>query len=110
MPLRRRGPALALLGALSLACAAPVGVERVDPKEVHRALTSNVLSTGVPSDDSGQLLLQLGLSDSYHRDPVATLAELHAGLAPTGDEDRLFALAELSFHHAERGGGPASPG
>ena len=32
------------------------------------------------------------------------LAALHSGLRPTGDDDRLFALAELSFLHAERTG------
>src|ERR1044071_9356330 len=29
---------------------------------------------------------------------------MHAGLAPAGDEDRLFALTELSFAHAEASG------
>lgn len=95
-----------LLGSLgtALACAAPVGVERIDPQEVHRELTSNVLSRGVPSAFSQQVLTRLGLAAEYQRAPEETLQSLHAGLAPTGDEGRLFALAELSFHHAEREG------
>ena len=95
-----------LLAALVLgsACAAPVGVERIDPKKVQRELTANVLTQGDPSASSLQVLTRLGLTDAYARAPEAVLTELHAGLAPTGDEDRLFALAELAFHHAERDG------
>ncbi len=32
------------------------------------------------------------------------MADLHAGLAPKGDEDRIFALAELSFLHGQNSG------
>ena len=85
-------------------CAAPVGVEHIDPARVHRELTSNVLTRGEPSASSQQVLTRLGLANAYRRDPESVLATLHDGLAPTGDEDRLFALAELSFHHAERDG------
>ena len=35
---------------------------------------------------------------------VLGLAELHGGLRPADDDDRLFALAELSFLHADRTG------
>jgi pimeloyl-ACP methyl ester carboxylesterase len=95
-----------LLSSLAgaLACAAPVGVERIDPAEVHRELTANVLSRGVPGAFSQQVLTREGLSAKYRRAPEDALATLHAELAPTGDDDRLFALAELSFHHGERTG------
>ncbi len=42
----------------------------------------------------------------FEADPTAALARLHAGLQSTGDEDRLFALAELSYLHAKQAGGP----
>jgi len=90
--------------AVLCGCAAPVGVKRIDPAEVHRELTANVLTRGVPSANAQQVLTRLGLAASYRRQPDVALAALHEGLAPTGDEDRLFALAELSFHHAERDG------
>ena len=40
----------------------------------------------------------------FDDNPQEALARLHKGLAPTGDEERVFALAELSFLHAERSG------
>jgi len=95
------GLLLASLGIAS-ACAAPVGVERIDPAEVHREITSNVLTRGQPSDASEQVLTRLGLAARYRREPEEVLAKLHAGLGPTGDQDRLFALAELSFDYAQR--------
>ena len=51
---RRRpllGPVFFLLLLLA-ACAAPVTVERVDPRMVHRELTANVLTVGEESDAS----------------------------------------------------------
>jgi pimeloyl-ACP methyl ester carboxylesterase len=91
--------AILLLGAGMSACATPVGVERVDVQTVHHELTSNVLSAGTPSAPTVQVLHRLGLFDRFPEEPDAVLAELHGGLAPTGDEARLFALAELSFLH-----------
>jgi hypothetical protein len=93
--------ALALAAATLTACATPVGVERADVRAVHQALTANALSAGRPSAPTVQVLHRLGLFDRFERAPDATLAELHRGLAPTGDEDRLFALAELSFLRGE---------
>ena len=101
----RRGHAwIWVCWAVLCGCAAPVGVKRIDPAEVHRELTANVLTRGTPSASSQQVLTREGLSATYRRAPEEALAALHAELAPTGDEDRLFALAELSFHHAERKG------
>ncbi len=99
-----RGTALAVAASLLAACATPVGVRRVDAKRVHRELTANALSTDGPSEASSQLLNRLGLADRFEVDPGATLAALHAGLAPTGDADLVFALAELSFLHGEKTG------
>jgi pimeloyl-ACP methyl ester carboxylesterase len=95
---------LASCALLLAACATPVGVQRVDAKRVHRELTANALSTDGPSAASSQLLNRLGLAERFEKDPSATLAALHAGLAPTGDQDRIFALAELSFLHGEKTG------
>ncbi len=94
--------ALLLLAAVVAACGTPVGVRRVDPQTVHRELTANALSVGTASAPTVQVLHRLGLFERFRREPDTVLAELHAGLAATGDEDRLFALAELSFLHAKR--------
>ena len=48
--------------------------------------------------------MNLNLYQRFEDEPDKALAEMHAGLAPEGDEDRLFALVELSFAHAEETG------
>ena len=73
-------------------------------RQVQRELTANALTTGLPSASSRELLTRLGLRERWREDPDATLAALHAGLAPRGDADRIYALAELSFLRAEHTG------
>lgn len=103
-PIPHRVAALAALALALVACSTPVGVERVDARRVHRSLTANVLASGTPSAASLQVVLRLGLWEPWQRDPDAALREIHAGLAEGDVDDRLFALAELSFLHAERTG------
>jgi pimeloyl-ACP methyl ester carboxylesterase len=87
----------------NLACATPVGVERVDPRRVHRTLTSNVLSTGELSNPTLNVLHRRGLTERFHSEPEQVLADLHAAVAADrGGRDDVFALAELSFQHASR--------
>lgn len=94
---------LLLLGA---ACATPVGVDRVSPREVQRELTRNALNSDRASAPTRELLTRLDLYEVFFADPDGTIATLHAGLGPDRDRDRdrLFALAELSFLAAEAGG------
>ena len=87
---------------LCVGCATPIGVKRANPETVRSNLTRNVLSNGEPSAPSLWTLQRLGLRERFEKDPAATLATLHQGLGAVGDEDRLFALAELSFLHGER--------
>jgi pimeloyl-ACP methyl ester carboxylesterase len=104
---RRQVIQMAVLAALLFivtACATPIGITRVDPRTAQRSLTANALSADKPSSFSMRELLNRNLYDRFDQDPVKALAELHAGLSPTGDEDLLFALAELSFFHADQGG------
>jgi pimeloyl-ACP methyl ester carboxylesterase len=94
-----------LLLFLLVACAAPVTVERVDPRTVHRELTANVLTTGEESGASRVVLHRWDLAGRFESDPEGTLAELHAAVVgERAGRDELFALAELSFLHAERAG------
>jgi pimeloyl-ACP methyl ester carboxylesterase len=94
----------AVAALLAAGCAAPVGVKHVGPKAVHRELTGNVLSTGKPSGPTRILLRQHHLEDLFDDDPAAALADLHGKFARgEAGSDELFALAELSFLHAEEG-------
>ena len=85
-------------------CATPIGVNYVDRSVAYRSLTANVLSAETPSSFSVRELMNLNLYQRFEQDPQNALAEMYSGLAPTGDEDRIFALAELSFFHAEQSG------
>lgn len=101
-------PGWGLVGLLALslavsACATPVSVTRVDPRTVHQELTRNVLSAGEPSGFSEIVLNRADLFGRFDKDPEGTLRILHDEVAAgRRGEDQLFALAELSFLHAER--------
>ena len=92
-----------LIGALLLAsaCATPIGVVRGNPQLVYRALTSSVLSTGEPSASTAQVLHRSGLATRFEDEPEAVLTELRGTGVGLG-RDRIFALAELSFAHADK--------
>jgi hypothetical protein len=92
------------LALIALGCAPPMGVNYVDRTVAYHSLTANVLSTEQPSSFSARELMNRNLYQRFEEDPEKALAELHAGLAPEGDEDRIFALAELSFFHAQNSG------
>ena len=97
--------ALAIVMGLLAGCVTPIGVVRGTTQEMHYALTANVLSAGEPSSWSKQVLHRTNLKERFNADPAATLNTLHKTLAQPLSEDRvqdrLFALAELSFFHAE---------
>jgi pimeloyl-ACP methyl ester carboxylesterase len=97
-------PVLASLVLLASGCATPVGVKRVDTQAAYRILTESALSTGRPSEPSKRVLRRLGQLDRFDDEAAAVLAGLHRGLGSVDDEDRLFALAELSFLHGEQTG------
>src|SRR6185503_11391261 len=46
---------------------------------------------------SARELINFNLYQAFKDNPQKALADLHSGLAPKGDENRLFALTELSF-------------
>ena len=96
-------PVAALL-CLAVGCATPIGVSYVDRRVAYQSLTTNVLSTERMSSFSARELINFNVYQEFEDNPQKALADLHSGLAPTGDEERLFALAELSFLHAENSG------
>jgi hypothetical protein len=50
------------------------------------------------------MLRRFGLQDRFEKTPTEALAALHHAFLDDGGEDRLFALAELSFLHAAESG------
>jgi hypothetical protein len=87
---------------LFVGCATPIQVERQDPREVQRALNSNVISTGDLSEATQIVLHREGLAGYFQTEPDAAIAILHRTAAtgkPNGDA--LFALAEMSFQRAQ---------
>lgn len=91
----------ALIPALcALGCATPVGVRPASEVAVYRQLTENALAGERASIFSSQILARLSISERFEIDPKGTLAMLHAGLGRPGEQDRLFALAELSYFYA----------
>jgi Putative serine esterase (DUF676) len=92
------------LALIASGCATPIGVDYVDPRVAYQSLTANVLSAEKPSSFSARELMNRNLYLRFEEDPSKALAELHSDLAPEGDEDLIFALAELSFFHAEQSG------
>ena len=104
---RRLGETPPWIAALTLAlsgCATPVGVTHLDPQTGYSLNTESALSQRQPSEASKTVLRRLGLLGRFDEDPEVVLAGLHSGLGPADDEDRLYALAELCFLHAERTG------
>ena len=91
------------LVALGVACSTPVSVRRVPAREVHRSLTTNVLTTGAPSAISTQVLHRLNLFDAYQHDPDSVLRTLRQTMFDDPERvDVIFALAELEFHRGEQ--------
>ena len=94
------------LGILALVagCATPIGVNYVDRRVAYQSLTANAISAEKPSSFSARELMNRNLYQRFEEDPAKALAELHASLASEGDEDLIFALAELSFFYAQNSG------
>ena len=80
----------------------PVGVKRANPRAVQRHLTASALSGPVPSMPSQVALNRLNLSDSFDDDPDKALADLRSLALLTKESKLYYALAELSFLHAEK--------
>jgi pimeloyl-ACP methyl ester carboxylesterase len=97
---RRPAPLLAFV-LLTSACATPIGVAPADRQSLYRTLTASVLTTGEPSAASQHVINRLGLAERLEDEPEAVLAELR-GSGGGLSRDHLFALAELSFAHAEK--------
>lgn len=96
-------PLLVVLAAGFLAgCATPIGVERVDPRELRLELSQSILTGSKPSQRSRRLLDRLALAEAWDDDPVGALETIRRGLGGPDTSERLLGLAELSFAHGDR--------
>lgn len=94
--------AFCVFAALLNGCATPVGIRPVDIQTSYQLNTQSALSTGQPSEATKMVLRRNDLMDPFEAEPDKVLARLHAELKPTDDEDKLFALAELSLLHGQK--------
>jgi pimeloyl-ACP methyl ester carboxylesterase len=93
------------MAAVAVACGPPVNVRRVDPRTVTRDLAQSALNSSEPSLYSENMLYRWALTKRFEKDPEGALAALRERyLAEPQSRSTLFALAELSFKHAEDGG------
>jgi hypothetical protein len=95
------GTALVLL--LGAGCATPVGSDRTEPGPIQRQLSASVLSTGRLSAQALQVLDREALRDRVEDDTEGVLRDLLSSFRAREDDDVLYALAEVSYFHAERG-------
>lgn len=103
-----RGALAGVVLLLCAACGTPVGVRRMDPTDVHRALTRSVLTSDELSTPTRNALFQHDLVESWEDDPAGTIAALHQVVASgRARRNDVYALAELSFAHADRTNDPA---
>ena len=99
---------LAGLALLLAACAGPVGTNRTDPKAVLRELGRSATTTGEPTWQTRNVLLEQGMLLDFEEHPEEVLAALHTAMVKAGgDPDLLFALAELSFLHGQETAKPS---
>lgn len=93
------------IALLLCACGVPVRVTHGDPRDITRELARNVVTTGTPSLAAQNVLHRWNLTARYDDEPQEALAALHREVVEgRADGRELFALAELSFDHAEDSG------
>ena len=99
---------IGLLGTLCLilsACAGPVGALRVDRQVAYDHAARSAITTGDPSWSTRNVLFERGLLTDSGEGTEAAVAELHREMVATGgNQDLLFALAEVSFLHGQTTG------
>ena len=105
MNLPARAIGILMILVLVAGCGAAVSVHRADLRTVHRDLTRSVLTTGELSEHTQNVLHRHGFDESFRKKPDVVLTRLAPGGRRKVREgpDAVFALAELSFFHAERG-------
>lgn len=92
---------IALLVSVS-GCSTPIGVTKLNPRDSFKESITGPLSEGRQSDSTKIILNRFDLSEKFEDDPVAAMTMLHDRALNDQRRDILFALAELSYLHAEK--------
>lgn len=91
-----------LLPLLLLAgCANPIGARKASTRRVFEQTSENAIRTHTYSDQSRLVLYRFDLSARFKQSPAEALQALHAKACADDRRDLLYALAELSYYHAE---------
>ena len=91
------------VAVLTAGCSPLVGVKHLSSRDANRAMTSNVLSTDDLSEPTRIALRRHNLIEQFDDHPEDAIAQLHRAVVSEDlPGDDLFALAELSFFHAEK--------
>jgi len=97
--------ALGALALVAVACGPPIHVRRVSPQKVTAELARSALNSDRPSLFTENTLYRWNLARQYQKHPEdALLALREQALADPAGRSAVFALAELSFQHADKTG------
>jgi pimeloyl-ACP methyl ester carboxylesterase len=91
------GYAICGLAGLLAGCVAPIGADRMSPRQSYAQVEANALRTGKPSAATAAILHRYDLDRLTARHPDEAVRQLHAKALATGERDLLFALAETSY-------------
>lgn len=103
-------PGLLLTLAVAAGCAAPVGVRRVDARDVQRELAESVLTSDALSAATRNVVRRADLARDVEERPDEVIAFVHrillddAQMGERVSREGLIALAELAFRHASETG------
>lgn len=100
----RRALALALTVATMCwlaGCAHPISAEKTPARLAFQQATATALNSATYSSETRLVLHRFDLVEQFKKKPAQTLQWLHEKALVDDRSDLLFALAELSFWHAE---------
>jgi len=93
---------LALLVS-SLGCASrPMGADRESVRTVYQGFNESALTGDSASSSTRSVLRRYDLAEAFEEKPASTLKRMHEIACADDRRDVLFALAELSYLHADR--------
>jgi pimeloyl-ACP methyl ester carboxylesterase len=95
------GVALCVWIILGTGCSNPIAATRVAPREAYRRSLGSALSHDVLTSDTRLVLRRYNLEQEFEAEPAVALRYLHDQCCVDDRHDILYALAELSYFHAE---------
>jgi pimeloyl-ACP methyl ester carboxylesterase len=104
--LNRLSACLALAGTglllLMSGCWAPIGADKLPPKEVFQQVHGNALVNDKTSANTRTILHRFDQEEQFNQAPDAAIRFLHQKAVQSNDPDLLYALSELNFLEGER--------